>query len=89
MILYKQDYIILLMLVVMVVLWGVRTHYDKELSVKGTDLYVLQQQIKKQQLENALLREQIIHLQAFTNIELKAEGQGFRRAMPTDYVILW
>lgn len=71
----------------MVTLWFVKIYKDKELSVKGVDIYALQKQIEEQRKENAMLRETIIRLQAYTELQKKAEGHGFRRAMPTDYVI--
>lgn len=87
MILYKRDYFIIFLIIVAIALWFLRTYQEKDLSVKGVDIYDLQRQIEEQRKENALLRETIIRLQAYTELEKKAEGQGFRRAMPTDYVI--
>ena len=80
MILYKRDYFIIFLITVVIALWFLKTYRDKELSIKGVDIYDLQKQIEEQRKENALLRETIIRLQAYTELEKKAEGQGFRRA---------
>ncbi|MEK9207925.1 MAG: hypothetical protein AAB922_05550 [Patescibacteria group bacterium] len=74
----KKPVLILVILIIIIIsLFGVRTVVSNRISTSGVALGVTEDEIKTYKTENALLREKIFGFASFTHVSSIAAEMGF------------
>jgi hypothetical protein len=88
MILYRQDYFALVVLIILLVVYGLEIKIKHDLSTTGFVLQEIEQEVEMVRAKNHTLKTQILQAQSLTVISTSAAELGFTEAQGSNYLYI-